>query len=75
MKSLERNFNNISAKNPYLSSYMCFAEAVEGRRFSKRIIAFWFNKLVDKDDYDKRDKKELLRQLYPISNNAEESKK
>ena len=48
MKSLERNFNNISAKNPYLSSYMCFAEAVEGRRFSKKIIAFWFNKLVDK---------------------------
>ena len=68
MKSLERRFNNISTKNPYLSSYLCFVVAVRDQNFSKKIIAFWFNKLVEKDDYSKQDKKELIGQLNLLSN-------
>lgn len=71
MKSLERRFNNISVKNPCSSSYICFAEAVRGQKFSKKIIAIWFNKLVDRDDYSKKDKKELLSQLNLLSNPCE----
>jgi flagellar motor component MotA len=67
MKSLERRFNNISRLNHYWSSYICFAEAVKGRNFSKKIILRHFNALVEKDDYDKRDKKELIKNLLSLS--------
>lgn len=71
MKSIERRFNNIKKGNPYWSDYMCFAEAVMGRKFSRQIIARHFNKLVDKDDYDRKDKRSLLKQLTELSRGAE----
>jgi len=54
---------------------MCFAEAIKNQKFSKKMIAIWFNKLVDKDDYSKQDKKELLNQLKSLSNSPEEGVK
>ncbi|MGD0328115.1 MAG: hypothetical protein ABSB00_00150 [Minisyncoccia bacterium] len=68
MKSLERRFNNIAEKNPNRSSYICFAEAVKGQGFSEQIIHRWFNKLVDKDDYAKKEKKAVLKFLVGLSN-------
>ena len=57
MKSIERRFKNIEEKNPFWSSYICFAEAIQGQRFSKQTVHRWFQKLVDKDDYAKKKKK------------------
>lgn len=71
MRSLERRFANIARLNPYWSSYICFAEAVKGQRFSKKIIANYFNKLVEKDDYGKEDKKHITKHLLALSANAE----
>ena len=68
MKSLERRFNNITEKNPNWSSYTCFAEAVKGRGFSKQAISRWFNKLVEKDDYAKNEKRAVLGFLIDLSN-------
>ena len=62
MKSLERRFNNITRLNPYWSSYICFTEAIKEQCFSKRTITNYFNKLVEKDDYDKI--KTYLRTVY-----------
>ncbi len=73
MRSIERVFNKVRKENPYLSDYICFAEAVEGRNFSRQTIARYFNKLVDKDDYDSKDKKELLQQLFELSQGSEKS--
>lgn len=75
MKSIQRRFNKASKEYPCLSSYMCFTEAIKGQKFSKKIISFWFNKLVEKDDCSKKDKKELLKHLYLISNRPEEGEK
>ena len=75
MKSLERRFNNITKKNPYWSSYVCFTEAVKGQNFRKQCIHRWFIKLVDKNDYDKKDKKSILAQLEELSNPLEDNKK
>lgn len=75
MKSIEKRFNKASKEYQYLSSYMCFTEAIKGQKFSKKMINIWFNKLVEKDDYSKKDKKELLRHLYLISNRPEEGEK
>lgn len=67
MKSIERRFCNIKKKNPYWSSYICFTEAVKGQKFSRPIIGKWFLRLVEKDDYDKKDQRTLLAQLYELS--------
>ena len=63
MKSLERRFKLMEEKNPFHSTYVNFGRAIRGQGFSSKVIEFWFNKLVDKDDYAKSDKKTLLAQL------------
>ena len=68
MKSIERRFSNISEKNPKWSSHTCFAEAVEEQGFSKQAISRWFNKLVEKDDYAREDKKAVLGFLISLAN-------
>jgi len=68
MKSLERRFKNIEKRMPAYSSFICFSEAVRNQKFSKETINRWFNKLVDKDDYAKEDKRALLVGLYLSSN-------
>jgi hypothetical protein len=63
MRSIERRFNNLEKRNPKYSSYLCFAETVNGHKFSKQMVHRWFQKLVEKDDYDGKDKKAILRHL------------
>lgn len=72
MKSIERRFRNIMDKNRNWSSYICFAEAIKGQKISKDIISRWFSKLVEKDDYSKSDKKQLLKHLEVLSNTTED---
>jgi hypothetical protein len=71
MRSLERRFNNISRLNPYWSSYICFAETVKGQNFTRRIISKYFSRLVEKDDYDPRDRKALIKHLLSLSPSSE----
>ena len=68
MKSLEKRFNNIAERNPNYSSYLCFAEAIKRQSFTKQTIQRWFKKLVDKDDYAKGEKKEILAYLEGLTN-------
>jgi hypothetical protein len=67
MKSLKRIFSKIRERNPLWSDYICFAEAVCGRRFSRKTIIRNFNSLVDKEDYAKNEKKEVIDYLVKIS--------
>ena len=67
MRSLERVFNKIKQENPLWSDYICFTEAVKARKFSRQTIAWYFNRLVDKDEYVKKDRKTLLKQLSELS--------
>lgn len=75
MKSLERRFNNITAKYPAWSSYICFAETVKGQNFNRKSIQYWFNKLVEKDDYSQSDKKRLIAHLEELNKPREERTK
>lgn len=63
MKSVERRFNNIARRNPFWSSFISFQEAVKDQNFSRRIIMNYFNKLVEKDDYSKAEKKQIIAYL------------
>ena len=67
MRSLERVFNTIKQENPLWSDYICFVKTVKGRKFSRQTISQSFNRLVDKDEYVKKDKKTLLKQLSELA--------
>ena len=74
MKSLERRFNNIKEKNPNWSSYLCFSSAIKGQSFNKQTIHRWFQKLVDKDDYARSEKRVILAHLDNLSNTVRATK-
>jgi len=74
MRSIKRRFNNIAKGNPFWNSYMCFAEAIKEQKFSKQTIHRWFYKLVNKNDYDKKDKKAILAHLSGLTNSPEDNK-
>ena len=60
-------FQNISRLNPYYSSWVCFCEAIEGRKnISNKIVKKYFYKLVDRDDYAKGERRELLNFLFSL---------
>ena len=73
MRSLERRY--ITKCDKYLesySSYICFARAIRGQKFSYEIISKWFNILVDKDDYVQGERNCIVKYLFCLSNMPEE---
>ena len=75
MKSIARRFNKINQKNPGLSTMSCFAMAITDQNFSRQTIARGFNKLVDKDDYAKKDKKEIVAFHERLTKKTEDNQK
>jgi hypothetical protein len=67
MRSLKGVFNKVREKNPFWSDYICFAEAVRGKKFSRKTIFRHFNSLVDRNDYAKGEKKKILKFLLELS--------
>jgi len=67
MRSVKRVFNKIKSRNPYWSDYICFAEAIRGRRFSRKTIIRNFNSLVDKEEYARSEKREIIEHLVELS--------
>ncbi len=64
-------FQNISRLNPYWSSLTFFCEAIgERKNLSNKTIKKYFDKLVDKDDYAKEERRELLKYLFSLKNNG-----
>lgn len=63
MNSLEHRFNLIQKKNPLWSSLVCFHQTIVNRRLTERSISENFSRLVDKDDYSRKDKGAILKQL------------
>ena len=61
-------FKNIVESYPNLSSYICFAKLIKGRKYSRAKINRLMNSLVDKDDYRNSEKAVLLDNLVLYSN-------
>ena len=68
MRSIEKRFLLEEDKAPLSSTYINFVRAIKGQNFSEAIIKKWFSKLVDKNDYDKAEKKEVVDYLVANSN-------
>ena len=67
MKSIKRLFDKVSKENPNLGSVIIFNRIVSGKNFSHDRIARWFNVLVDKEEYDRSEKKEILEYVYLLN--------
>ena len=68
MKSLKYSFDQTRKWNPYYSDYVCFAETVRYRKFNKRTIRYWFDKLVDPWEYDAKEKEGLVNHMVFLTN-------
>src|SRR3990167_4928604 len=60
MASLAQRFEAYERDYPHHSSFVNFSRAVKGQPLSKNRVAFYFKKMVDKDDYAKSDFKKLV---------------
>ncbi len=74
MKSIERRFLDLQHKRPLHSNLLNLGTAIKGQRFSAGMIGRWFNRLVEKDDYERSDKRKILKHLVALSC-PEESRK
>lgn len=66
MRSIIRRIEEIDG----LSSYSNFVLAIRGRNFSRQSIARNFNKVVEKDDYQKSDKRAIISHLHKLSKSS-----
>ncbi len=68
MRSIKNSYVSVRDALPYeYSSYLCFARAIKSRGFSNKSIAKWFNTLVEKEDYDQKDRKGIVNFLQKFS--------
>ncbi len=64
MKSIKRLFEKTQKENPQWGPVVVFNHIVYGKNFSKDRITRTFNELVDKSEYLKSEKKDVLEYLY-----------
>ena len=74
MRSLERRFKAIELKNPYWSTLIIFNETVFGQNYSEQSMRRWLHKLVDVDDYCRRDLKAILAHTISLTRRIEDDK-
>lgn len=67
MKNLEARFKRVEERNPYFSSFNCFADATRKQKFSRKIISKNFKKLVDISDYNKIERQKLVEHIFFLS--------
>lgn len=74
MKQIKIHYQKVKETNPLLSNYSCLAKVVKGKKFSRFTILQNFNKLVDKSEYEAKDKTKLIDYLYKLSNPSVEQR-
>jgi hypothetical protein len=68
MRSVGALCQRVTKREPGYSSYECLAHAVRGRGFSRKTLGVALKNFVDKDDFDPKDKRELLDHLELLTN-------
>ena len=64
---MKKEFEIIQDNFPDLSSCMCFVKLIKGKKYPMPKVRVWFNKLVDKTDYDRMDKNDLMKFLSRVN--------
>ena len=64
MKTINQKFKEIKKEHEEWGDVIIFSEAVYNRNYKLPDIRKYFNKLVNKDEYEKSEKKEIVDFLY-----------
>ena len=67
MEDISLLFYSIQQDNPALGSYACLLRAISGSGHKRTACRFYLDELVDKNDYSKGDKEELVEGLVRAS--------
>lgn len=67
MEDITSLFYSIQQDNPHWSSYVCLLNAVKGKGLKRKSCESYFDALVDKDDYFKSDREDLIKTLIDVS--------
>ena len=73
MEDITSLFFSVQQDNPHWSSYVCLLEAIRGKGYGRKTCEFYFDDLVDRDDYSKRDREGLIQTMLDISQTADQS--
>jgi hypothetical protein len=67
MRSLQRRFQIAVDEQSNRSSFFNFIDAIRNQGFSTKTIRFWFQRLVEPDDYCSSDRGKLFKHFYRIT--------
>lgn len=74
MRNIKVRFDRIQNKCPFHGSFTVLALAVRNQKFTQSSISRAFSKLVPSDEYDKKERRMLIKFLTEISNHLEGDK-
>ncbi|MDB5260434.1 MAG: hypothetical protein JWN37_665 [Candidatus Nomurabacteria bacterium] len=72
MKTIQKRFHSVRRKHVNLGDFPTLYLAVKKQGFSRSTISRWFSKVVDKNDYDAKDRRELINVLTKASRKSSE---
>lgn len=58
--NIKETFKKIEKKNPHASSFIVFAKTIRSKKLTEKTVRNFFWKLVDREDYTKKDAKYLI---------------
>lgn len=67
MKSVEARYRLFDKASQGHSSFIVFSRAITGQGFTKAALGKWFNRLVNRGDYSKGDKRRILKHLWALN--------
>ncbi|OGG50382.1 hypothetical protein A2704_05600 [Candidatus Kaiserbacteria bacterium RIFCSPHIGHO2_01_FULL_54_36b] len=67
MRTIETRFADMQRRRPMVSTLLNFGAAVKGGKFKPRMVSYWFNRLVEKDDFEGTPRREILKHVNALS--------
>lgn len=64
--AIELEFEAQCWRNPNHSSYVNFMRAIKDGAYERSVVLRYFNRLVEKDDYDPADKGEIFENVFSV---------
>jgi hypothetical protein len=72
MRSIEANYTKIQNNNPTFGGYICLAQAVRGRKYSRKSLVKAFKEMMPTEEYAGDETKALVDHLEILTNRTEE---
>lgn len=67
MRTIEVRFADLQRRRPNCGSIINFASAIKFGKFKPRTVSYWFDRLVEKDDFPAEDRRDILKHLNELS--------